>query len=210
MFKKRKLIFWGLSAAIALFDTMFVANNYVLSYDELLSNLSDEARSLHAAFQASMDDTAKNLIITASVIANDAQVQQLFLQGKKAVAAEGDGAGGSRAAQAREALYQLVAPRWTDAMRMMGARQLHFHLGPGSLSFLRVHRPAKFGDRMDEVRFIIADINRDQRIRHGFETGRVYSGIRGVVPVFADDPERGERVYVGALESGPGPHLKTW
>ena len=34
-------------------------------------------------------------------------------------------------------------------MQSQGARQLHFHLGPGSLSFLPIHRPNKFGDRLN-------------------------------------------------------------
>ncbi len=202
MAPKRITVFWGLSAAIVLLDALFIATNYFLSHKTLLHDLTKEAQGLHAAFQASLDDTAKNLVITASVIANDSQVEQLFLQGKRAVEAEGGGPGKGQAAAARDALYDLVAPRWHDAMHLMGARQLHFHLGPGSLSFLRVHRPRKFGDRMDDVRHIIVDTNRDHQVRRGFETGRVYSGIRGVVPVFANDAELGERVYVGALESG--------
>ena len=44
--------------------------------------------------------------------------------------------------------------------------------------------------------------NREKRSVSGFETGRVSSGIRGVVPVFAEDPKTGDRVHVGAVEAG--------
>ena len=155
MLTHRHRVFWSLSLAIALLDAIFVATNYVLSHNALLNDLTKEAQGLHAAFQASLADTGKNLTVTASVIANDAKVQQLFLQGKRAVEAEGGGKGGPKAARVRNKLYDLVAPRWQSAMQIMGARQLHFHLGPGSLSFLRVHRPEKYGDRMDDVRHII-------------------------------------------------------
>jgi diguanylate cyclase (GGDEF)-like protein len=54
---------------------------------------------------------------------------------------------------------------------------------------------------MDEVRYTVVDANRLQQPTKGFETGRVYSGIRGVVPVFAQNSE-GLEVHVGALEAG--------
>ncbi len=81
-------------------------------------------------------------------------------------------------------------------------RQLHFHLGPGSTSFLRVHKPGKFGDNMDEVRFTIVDANQKQILTKGFETGRVYSGIRGVVPFYYNEPYTNNKIHIGALEAG--------
>jgi len=36
---------------------------------------------------------------------------------------------------------------------------------------------------MDDVRHIIAAVNKDGQPRTGFETGRIYSGVRGVVAV---------------------------
>jgi len=54
---------------------------------------------------------------------------------------------------------------------------------------------------MDKLRFIIVDTNADGVEHTGFETGRVYSGIRGVTPVFATLPN-GEKELVGALEAG--------
>ncbi|MGM0594802.1 MAG: diguanylate cyclase, partial [Pseudomonadota bacterium] len=52
----------------------------------------------------------------------------------------------------------------------------------------------------DEVRYTVVDTNREKRPRSGFETGRVYSGLRGVVPMWAD--HNGETVHTGALEVG--------
>ncbi|MCK4962890.1 MAG: PAS domain-containing protein, partial [Anaerolineales bacterium] len=93
-------------------------------------------------------------------------------------------------------------PNWLEVQKDFQLRQLHFHLGPGSTSFLRVHRPDKFGDNMDDVRFTIVDTNARQSSRTGFETGRVYSGLRAVVPVSAWDSDEGKTVHVGALEVG--------
>jgi hypothetical protein len=54
---------------------------------------------------------------------------------------------------------------------------------------------------MDAVRYTVVDVNRLQQPTKGFETGRVYLGIRGVVPVSAENSD-GFEIHVGALEAG--------
>jgi len=52
---------------------------------------------------------------------------------------------------------------------------------------------------MDESRHLVVDVNHDGQPRQGFELGRIYAGLRGVVPIFSfSDPEK----QVGALEVG--------
>ena len=198
----RSRIFILVSLVILLLDAVFVGVNYYFARRTLLDDITAETTALHSAFRTALKDSQSNLLLVASIFANEESVQQLFLAGKRAVEAEGGGPGGKRAAAVRAELRSLVAPRWEDAIQHLGARQLHFHLGPGSLSFLRVHRPDKFGDRMDDVRFTIVDVNAEKEPVTGFETGRVYSGLRGVMPVSAWDERLGRRVHVGALEAG--------
>jgi len=196
-----KSLFLLISLVIAALDGALITINYFLSETALKKDFSTESAALHSAFQASKADTQRSLMLIATIFAEDRQVQQLFLQGKNAVEKEGGGPGKELATKYRKQLYELVAPRWNKAMETQGARQLHFHLGPGSLSFLRVHRPNKFGDRMDNVRFTVVDTNAEKSARSGFETGRVYSGIRGMVPVYAKD-KNGQNIHLGTLESG--------
>jgi diguanylate cyclase (GGDEF)-like protein/PAS domain S-box-containing protein len=196
-----KTLFVLISLVIAALDATLITINYFLSESALKKDFSIESAALYSAFQASMTDAQHSLVLISSVFSEDSQIQQLFLQGKQAVEKEGGGAGGEQASKIRKQLYELVAPRWNKAIKTLGARQLHFHLGPGSLSFLRVHRPEKYGDRMDNVRFTVVDTNAEQSPRSGFETGRVYSGIRGMVPVFAAN-KNGQKIHVGTLESG--------
>jgi|GEM_PF-1236103 len=200
--RTRFSVFVVLSLIIAVVDALFVYVNYVFSQQAYLAEFEDQREIFAQAFNSQVENTTDNLILVANLFAEDPQVQQLFLAGKKALLEEGGGRGGERTAKLRAELHARVAPVWSKAIENMNARQLHFHLGPGSLSYLRVHRPKKFGDRMDNLRYIIIDTNDDHQTRTGFETGRVYSGLRGVVPVWADDPVSKERVYVGALEAG--------
>jgi len=72
-------------------------------------------------------------------------------------------------------------------------RQLHFHL-PGSISFLRFHRPDKYGDSLKGIRLSIDAVNESKKEVHGFEEGRIFNGFRHVFPLF--DGNR----FVGTVE----------
>lgn len=202
MTKKRILL--ALSAIIAIVDILFVYINYRFTHENLDASLREEAGRNYAAFTVSVNQMYANLLMVATLYAEDPKIQELFANGVKAVNEEsgGPGPGGSVAAYWRTKLFEEVGQSWLKASQDFKVRQLHFHLGPGSTSYLRVHRAEKFGDNMDNVRHIIAETNRSQKPHSGFETGRVYSGLRGVVPVFATDPETGQRRHIGALEAG--------
>jgi diguanylate cyclase (GGDEF)-like protein/PAS domain S-box-containing protein len=197
-----RAIFLFFTLCILALDATFVLVNQRALDAELDNQIAGEARQLRAAFSTIVDQTFSNLLTVATFVANDRQTQLLFQEGVRAVRAEGGGAGGPRAAAARNALYDLLADNWLEVQRRFSTRQLHFHYGPGSNSFLRVHRPERFGDNMDAVRYTIVDTIEEGEPRYGFETGRVYSGLRGVVPVFAPGPQGEEQVLVGALEAG--------
>lgn len=93
-----------------------------------------------------------------------------------------------------------VQNKWQKLQKDFLVRQLHFHFGPGSTSFLRVHKPEKYGDNMDDVRHTIAYANKEFKPVTGFETGRVYSGLRSVIPLFYETNE--QKYHIGALEAG--------
>ena len=200
--KKSGRLFLYVSACVALIDLLFVVMNYHFSERSFEQSMKAESESLYHNYQTVLSQTYSNLLTIATFVSSDPKIQQLFNQGKKAVELEGGGAGGEEAQKYRDALFELVGDKWQAVQNKFSARQLHFHLGPGSTSFLRVHKPEKFGDNMDNVRFTIVDTNHHQTSVTGFETGRVYSGLRGVVPVTATDPNSGAKVHVGALEIG--------
>lgn len=76
---------------------------------------------------------------------------------------------------ALEGLY----PRLQDK----GVRQFHFHL-PGAVSFLRFHRPERFGDSLWDVRASLRVVNEQKAPVAGFEEGRLFNGFRHVYPLF--------------------------
>ena len=78
-------------------------------------------------------------------------------------------------------------------MRKQSVRQLHFHL-PRAVSFLRFHRPNKFGDSLVGVRPTIDYVDKHYAPIHGFEEGRIFNGFRNVYPIFYHD------TFVGTVE----------
>ncbi len=85
-------------------------------------------------------------------------------------------------AEVRRELYERLKPTY-DRLQALNLKQLHFHL-PDGTSFLRFHRPEKFGDDLSSVRYSVMKANRDKGYVEGFEEGRVYNGFRHVYPVF--------------------------
>jgi len=199
---KNKLILLYISFILFILDIIFISINYSLTKKTLNTNLLQRAQTHQEEFNLTLQMTYRNMLQISTFISQNKELNQLFLQGKKAVEKEGGGAGGQQAQQARQQLLNKIKTSWDYMTKEFNIRQLHYQLGPGSLSFLRVHKPEKFGDRMDDLRHIIVATNAEKTIHTGFETGRIYSGLRGVSPVWATDPNTDKKVYVGALEVG--------
>ncbi|AFJ03225.1 two-component system response regulator-like protein [Methylophaga frappieri] len=201
MRKDKKNIFLFVTLVILIFDGLFVWTNYTASKDALHETLSQRGEQLRHAYQITLDQLSSFMLQTATYIANDQEVTTLFHQGKVAVEAEGGGPGGETAAEIRSQLYAVVERGWQALRKDFKVRQLHFHL-PIDISFLRVHKPEKFGDDLSEIRHSVVATNTEQIPSSGFESGRVYAGIRGVVPVFYRENVFADRHHVGALEAG--------
>ncbi len=79
-------------------------------------------------------------------------------------------------------------------LRQKNLRQLHFHL-PDGTSFLRMHKPQKFGDKLFDVRYSVKQVNLLKKPMQGFEEGRVYNGFRYVFPLFDGE------THIGSVET---------
>ena len=93
----------------------------------------------------------------------------------------------------RGSLYRLLYPIYTNDLKNLGVRQLHFHTTKGE-SFLRFHKPTENGDSLFEIRPSIKIANIDKIFASGFEGGRIYPGFRYVFPII----DKGE--HLGSVE----------
>ena len=92
----------------------------------------------------------------------------------------------------REALENYLDNKY-KILKSFNLRQLHFHL-PNNDSFLRMHRPNKFGDNLTKDRKTVAYVNKNKKYIHGFEEGKVFNGFRFVYPLFFNEK------YIGSVE----------
>ncbi len=99
------------------------------------------------------------------------------------------------AARDRGRLEALLGPAFSRLKSRFGVRQFQFHTAPAT-SFLRLHRPEKFGDDLSSFRETVVQANRTGESITGLEKGVAGLGVRGVVPV------RQSGHQLGTLEFG--------
>ncbi len=81
----------------------------------------------------------------------------------------------------RELLYRKLSQIY-QKLSEYDFRQLHFH-DAGNKSFLRFHRPKKYGDDLTGIRFSVEYVNKEKKFIQGFEEGRIFNGYRFVYPL---------------------------
>lgn len=86
------------------------------------------------------------------------------------------------AARNREQLLEITKAAYRIQQEKYGFSQAQFHALP-SISFLRVHNPAKFGEDLASYRPMIVDVNRNIALRKGIEITTSGIGIFGTVPM---------------------------
>jgi PAS domain S-box-containing protein len=94
--------------------------------------------------------------------------------------------------QLRKKLYDHLKDVY-NLLKSYDIKQLHFHL-PDNESFLRFHRPGKFGDNLTGIRDTVAYVNKNKKKINGFEEGRIFNGYRFIFPLFYKDE------HIGSVE----------
>ncbi|MBD3824435.1 MAG: diguanylate cyclase, partial [Epsilonproteobacteria bacterium] len=93
----------------------------------------------------------------------------------------------------RHELYARLKDTY-EYLKFYNIQQLHFHL-PNNESFLRFHRPSKYGDNLTLVRETVAYTNRTLKPTEGFEEGKIFKGYRFVYPLFDE-----QKNHIGSVE----------
>jgi len=93
----------------------------------------------------------------------------------------------------RKQLYNLLKNKY-EILKINDILQYHFFL-PNNESFLRMHKPSKFGDDLSNVREDVVQVNATKKKVRGFVQGRVVHGFRNTYPIFDK-----KNNYLGAME----------
>jgi len=78
----------------------------------------------------------------------------------------------------RQELYNLLLPFY-KRIHSKGILQFQF-VFTDNISFLRMHKPSKFGDDLTDIRYSFKYANSKQKAIEGFEQGRTTHGFRYV------------------------------
>lgn len=136
-----------------------------------------ELRGYFKAIEASMAAESRLAATLSALVAGMPPVQQAMADGN------------------REQLMQWLGPAYQSLANNYGASQFQFHTPPAT-SFLRVHKPEKFGDDLSSFRHTVVRTNETRRDAKGLEIGVAGAGIRGVVPVMH------QGTHLGSVEFG--------
>ncbi|MCK5111790.1 MAG: hypothetical protein KAQ94_09740 [Arcobacteraceae bacterium] len=93
----------------------------------------------------------------------------------------------------RKKLYDMLYIRF-NAMKSKGIKILLF-AHPDNTTFLRMHKPDKYGDELSKIRYGITLVNKIKKPIHGFEQGKISHAFRNIYPLF-DDNNR----YLGCFD----------
>lgn len=96
----------------------------------------------------------------------------------------------------REKLKEILLYNYQSHVKEnYGIAQFQFHL-PDATSFLRLHKPQKFGDDLSGFRKTVVEVAKTKNKITGVEVGRAGLGLRAVYPIFKDGK------YIGSVEMG--------
>jgi len=85
----------------------------------------------------------------------------------------------------RKKLYETFISDY-NRLREYHFEQVHFHTKDNK-SFLRMHKPEKYGDDLTNIRKSVVEVNKTLKPIEGFEIGKIIHGFRFVYPLFDEN-----------------------
>ncbi len=103
--------------------------------------------------------------------------------------------------QDREQLTAKLLPLYENILKKQyDIAQFQFHLPPAT-SFLRLHKPEKYGDDLSSFRETVIEANNQKKNIVGLEVGRGGPGLRIVLPVYYNQNHLGSVEFGGSISN---------
>jgi len=173
---KARLLIWIslLSLGVVVFNAGRSYLNTVEQFEEGQAGFFEEAE--HVLLEQ-LDTQLSLLSLTVDTITKNEQWNQWFKD------------------KNRDAMVQAILPFFQSMKSEHAIAQFQYHLPPAT-SFLRLHKPGKFGDDLSSFRNTVIRCNDIKRPVVGLEVGRGGPGLRVVHPVYV------EGQHLGSVEIG--------
>jgi len=174
--KARLLLMLGLALVFA--TVVFVYVLYSVFQNQIEQKTNNVFKVFETTFTQVSNDNASGLSMAMETLLSNQEIVKLF--------AERD----------REKLKEILLPIYLERYKKKyRVAQFQFHIPPAT-SFLRLHKPLKFGDDLSSFRQTVIDANTTKKRVVGLEVGRGGPGLRVVYPV------EYEGKHVGSVEFG--------
>lgn len=161
----------GLMAGMIVPVVNYQINNTIHTAEE------SELRQLVISAEAEIASEGRLAVALSTFYANLEVMQRAFADGE------------------RDFLTQQLQPAFSILRESFGAVQFQIHTAPAT-SWLRVHRPDRFGDDLSGFRHTVVETNRTQLPVQGLEFGVEGLGIRGITPIKLSN------THLGSVEFG--------
>ncbi len=152
------------SAVIMVLLLSFALSIYALNQSS--SVLEEEEEEFFQALgnftRAQIEDRVEMARVNVLRTANNERVRELFAE------------------RERDELAEIMIPEIAAVEDEVG--RVHFHESD-STSFLRVHRPERFGDDLSDTRHIVNEANQQRSLLQGIEAGTTGLSIRAIAPI---------------------------
>ncbi len=180
-YKLKNIIILSLISALFIFIGVTQYNsfkkNITEANDQLLAGYKQQLQTIIYTYKINSDTFFNEKINCDDVLEIMYKVQSASIEEQEVL---------------REQLHEIMIESYNEQI-VAGYRQLHFHLIDNT-SFLRMHRPSKYGDDLTEVRETVRLVNANLEYVEGFEEGKIFNGYRYVFPLIYND------IHVGSVE----------
>jgi len=154
---------------------------YNRSYNDLLNETTKDFKNFEKLFYTATETKAQGLNMALESLLNDKNVIEMFEK------------------RERDKLAKYLLPIYQNILEpKYNIKQFQFHI-PEATSFLRLHKPSKFGDDLSSFRQTVVSVNQNKKPIVGIEVGRGGPGLRVVLPVFGS-----KKQHLGSVEFGGG------
>ncbi len=177
-FSLQKQVFLGLVVGVAFLTgtILFFFNSRLQA--NLRKTVSEMKVAIEESYKQRIRSRSKLYSMSMEVLLQNDEMKRAFME------------------RDRNKLKKLLYGFYSHRLKpVYGISQFQFHL-PNAVSFLRLHKPEKFGDDLSSFRYSVVDVNKTHKPIRGIEVGKYGPGIRIVYPV------KYQNEYIGSVEFG--------
>ena len=185
----QKLKFQQYVILLAIFTTIFFGLYFLnhFTYDEKIKSEIDTKVKVFSTQIRTINDFYKNYSLRFyDTLLQDDRVINILKEALTANKQTKD--------KLRKKLYRLLDKR-ARFLKKVGVNKIHFHF-KNSTTFLRMHKPHRYGDDLSKIRFSVKKVNETKKSVEGLELGVHAHAFRYVFPIFDK-----ENNHLGSVEA---------